>query len=95
MNSKSVKDLNQRLSKENQAHHLQFRGNLLIDCVSSIEAYAENNWKWLKFGGDDTDGIGNCILQYKAPCLRCILTNVNIETCKRNPNFEPLKTLKK
>ena len=94
MSNKSVKDLNQRLSEQDQAHHLQFRGNLLIDCATNIEPYAENNWKWLKIGGDDKDA-GNCMLQYRAPCLRCILTNVDIDTCERNPNYEPLKTLKK
>ena len=88
MFNRSVKDLIQRLSEEDQAHPLQFRGNLLIDCANDIEPYAENN---CNCNGKDAD---NCMLQYRAPCLRYILTNVNIETCKRNPNFEPLKTLK-
>lgn len=94
MNQISVNDLNARLSPENKVHHLQFRGNVLIKPHNNIKPYDEDNWSWLRFGEEKANGM-NCILRYKAPCLRCILPNVNINTCKRNSNFEPLKTLNK
>ncbi|XP_037824762.1 mitochondrial amidoxime reducing component 2-like [Lucilia sericata] len=92
MHNKSVTDLNQRLTTKNHVHHLQFRGNVLINSLNNIKSYAEDNWKWLRFGEENV--ADNCILRYEAPCLRCILTNIDINTCKRNPSFEPLKTLK-
>ncbi|XP_075157178.1 mitochondrial amidoxime reducing component 2-like [Haematobia irritans] len=90
MNDKSVNDLNSRLAHTTKVHHLQFRGNLLLNCGDNVKPYDEDNWQWLKIG--DTEEA--CIFQYKAPCVRCISPNVDIHTCKHNPHFEPLKTLK-
>ncbi|KAM7350209.1 mitochondrial amidoxime reducing component 2-like isoform 1-T2 [Cochliomyia hominivorax] len=95
MNNKSINDLNQRLSSENQVHHLQFRGNVMIKAADHIKPYAEDHWIWLRFGEETDNAKDNCILHYHAPCLRCILVNVDVQTCIRNKHFEPLKTLKK
>ncbi|XP_073836925.1 mitochondrial amidoxime reducing component 2-like [Musca autumnalis] len=91
INNKSIDDLNKRLSNSEIVHHLQFRGNLLLNCNDDTEAYDEDNWVWLKIG-DNNENV--CILSYRAPCLRCISPNINIHTCKRSRNFEPLKTLR-
>ncbi|XP_013100391.2 mitochondrial amidoxime reducing component 2 [Stomoxys calcitrans] len=90
MNNKSVSDLNQRLVLTPKVHHLQFRGNLLLECNDNVKPYDEDNWSWLKIG----DTAKACVLQYRGPCLRCISPNVDIKTCKHSPHFEPLKTLK-
>ncbi|XP_065363132.1 mitochondrial amidoxime reducing component 2-like [Calliphora vicina] len=95
MNNKSVNDLNKRLTTDDRVHHLQFRGNVLIDTLENVKPYAEDNWSWIRIGEEKENAAKNCILRYHAPCLRCILPNVDIKTCKRNPNFEPLNTLKK
>lgn len=95
MHDKSVADLNQRLVEENKIHHLQFRGNILINSLENVKPYAEDNWKWLRFGEENENSEECCILRYQAPCLRCILPNIDIKTCQRNRNFEPLRTLKK
>lgn len=91
MNNKSVSDLNDRLGNSKQVHHLQFRGNILVNTFDTVKPYDEDMWSWLKIG----DTAESCLLRYSFPCLRCISPNVDIRTCKHSPHFEPLKTLKR
>ncbi|XP_030383125.1 mitochondrial amidoxime reducing component 2-like [Scaptodrosophila lebanonensis] len=87
LHDKSVADLNSRLKLEDHADELQFRANFVVASDDNIAAFDEDDWLWMRVGE-------RTILKYTAPCLRCILPNINPVTCKRNPNFEPLRTLK-
>ncbi|XP_053950412.1 mitochondrial amidoxime reducing component 2-like [Anastrepha ludens] len=93
MHERSVHDLNKRLSGQNKPVDCQqFRGNLVVDSNTDVQPYNEDNWMWLKIGNDVECST---IMSYNSDCLRCILINVNVEDYTRNPDFEPLRTLKK
>lgn len=81
MNQGSFDELNTRIEKSVGA--LQYRPNFL---VRGPAAWAEDNWKWVK--------IGDTIFKNVQPCIRCVLTNIDPATGERNPQMEPLKTLK-
>ncbi|XP_059617977.1 mitochondrial amidoxime reducing component 2-like [Phlebotomus argentipes] len=81
MNQASIDDLNTKLTERVTSR--QFRPNFL---VKGPNAYLEDKWEWIK--------IGNVIFRNIMLCGRCILVNINPETGTRNPDFEPLKTLK-
>uniref|UniRef100_A0A034WL31 MOSC domain-containing protein 2, mitochondrial n=1 Tax=Bactrocera dorsalis TaxID=27457 RepID=A0A034WL31_BACDO len=93
MHERSVHDLNERLSgKTKPVDCQQFRGNIVVDSNASIPPYNEDNWLWLRIGADVESSV---VMRYNADCLRCILINVNVENYTRNPDFEPLRMLKK
>lgn len=82
MNQGSFDDLNKRLEKPVTA--LQYRPNFL---VKGPAAWEEDTWKWIKIG----DSV---IFKKNQPCMRCVLTNIDPNTGERNPDMQPLKTLK-
>lgn len=82
INENSIADLNSRLKKP--VTPLNFRPNIVI---KGPHAYAEDNWKWVK--------IGDTVFRNVKPCTRCIFTNIDPETAERNPDEDPVKTLKK
>ncbi|XP_052843036.1 mitochondrial amidoxime-reducing component 1 [Drosophila gunungcola] len=84
MNLSSVADLNTRL--KNPVDAQQFRGNFELK-MDVDEPYAEDNWKWLRIGDD-------AVFRSVAPCTRCIFPNINVRTAERDPDGEPLKTLR-
>ncbi|XP_055383096.1 mitochondrial amidoxime reducing component 2 isoform X2 [Condylostylus longicornis] len=88
INYSSVDELNTRLEtrKEANVDPLAFRGNFYIKTDDNIP-FDEDNWKWIKIGDD-------VIMRTLAPCYRCIVPNIDPEKAERNPNTEPLKTLK-
>ncbi|GAB0089020.1 mitochondrial amidoxime reducing component [Sergentomyia squamirostris] len=81
LNQASVDDLNTKLTEPVTFKH--FRPNFL---VNGNTEYAEDKWVWVK--------IGNVIFKNVMLCGRCIFTNINPETGKRNPDGEPLNTLR-
>lgn len=81
INESSVTELNTRLDKAITAD--QFRPNFV---VKGAVAYEEDSWDWVK--------IGDVIFKNVKPCARCIFTTVDPETGKKDPQVEPLKTLK-
>ncbi|XP_017884267.1 mitochondrial amidoxime-reducing component 1-like [Ceratina calcarata] len=81
LNEGSVTELNTRL--ETPVTSANFRPNFV---VKGAIAYEEDTWGWVK--------IGNVIFKTVMPCTRCILTTVDPETGTKNPNADPLKTLK-
>ena len=85
MNLSSVEDLNTRL--ERPVDPLQFRGNFQLK-MDIGEAYAEDNWQWIRIGEDT-------VFRNVAPCLRCIFPNINVMTAERDPDGQPLKKLKR
>ncbi|XP_017044981.1 mitochondrial amidoxime-reducing component 1 [Drosophila ficusphila] len=84
MNLSSVDDLNTRL--KNPVDALQFRGNFELK-MDVDEPYAEDNWQWVRIGDE-------AVFRTVAPCTRCILPNINAKTAERDPDGEPLKTLR-
>ncbi|XP_075154623.1 mitochondrial amidoxime reducing component [Haematobia irritans] len=84
MNLASVEDLIDRVNKP--IDPLQFRGNFHLR-MDKYEPYAEDKWQWIRIGED-------AVFRVVAPCTRCIFPNINVETGERDPNGDPLKTLK-
>lgn len=84
MNLASVNDLNSRLTQA--VNPLQFRGNFHLK-MDKHSPYAEDSWHWIKIGKD-------AIFKNIAPCTRCILPNISLVNGVRNPDCQPLKTLK-
>lgn len=82
MNQGSFDDLNTKIEKK--VSPLQYRPNFV---VKGPKAWEEDSWKWIKIG--DTTTFRNV-----QPCIRCIFTNIDPSTGERNPQMEPLKTLK-
>ncbi|XP_059617978.1 mitochondrial amidoxime reducing component 2-like [Phlebotomus argentipes] len=83
MNESSVAELNSRL--KDPVSHMQFRPNFMVK--GPIEAFVEDNWKWIRIGN-------HAVFRNVKLCGRCILTNINPESALRNPDGQPLKTLK-
>ncbi|KAH8299726.1 hypothetical protein KR044_005049 [Drosophila immigrans] len=85
MNLASIADLNTRLKEP--VEPLQFRGNFELK-MDADKPYAEDHWQWIRIGE-------NAVFRVVAPCGRCILPNINVNTAERNVEFEPLKTLRR
>ncbi|XP_034106170.1 mitochondrial amidoxime-reducing component 1 [Drosophila albomicans] len=84
MNLASIADLNTRLKQP--VDPLQFRGNFELK-MDVDKPYAEDDWQWIRIGDD-------AVFRVVAPCTRCILPNINVNTAERNVDGEPLKTLR-
>lgn len=81
-NETSLADLNGRI--EQPVGAVQFRANFV---VKGPEAFAEDDWTWIRIGQHVT--FRNVKL-----CTRCVFTNIDPETAKRNKDHQPLATLK-
>ena len=62
----------------------RFRPNLVVD---GEVAYAEEGWKRIR--------IGEVEFELFKPCVRCVMTTVDLQTAEKSPLQEPLKTLAK
>uniref|UniRef100_A0A0P4VZ15 MOSC domain-containing protein n=1 Tax=Scylla olivacea TaxID=85551 RepID=A0A0P4VZ15_SCYOL len=82
MTAESIADLQTRVSSKIAAE--DFRPNILIE--GTKKPYDEDEWQYVK--------IGNTIFRNTVPCSRCIFTTISAETGKKNPDMEPLCTLK-
>ncbi|XP_045616250.2 mitochondrial amidoxime-reducing component 1 [Procambarus clarkii] len=82
MTEESVADLQGRVQCQIAAEN--FRPNILVNKIR--EPYDEDGWEYVK--------IGEAVFRHVSPCMRCIFTTINHETGKKDPNQEPLKTLK-
>jgi uncharacterized protein YcbX/ferredoxin len=81
----SLDDLNQRLVANNQktVSMTQFRPNIVVDnCLP----FAEDGWQYIR--------IGDIEFKVSKPCERCIFTTVNPEDGIKDPQQQPLRTLK-
>jgi uncharacterized protein YcbX len=77
----SLDDLSARIGRPQEM--LRFRPNLVIE---GAEAFAEDGWKRIR--------IGDIEFRLLKGCSRCILTTIDPATGERNPDREPLTTLK-
>lgn len=81
----SLNDLNEHLLASNQktVSMANFRPNIVVDnCLP----FAEDGWQYIR--------IGEIEFKVSKPCERCILTTVNPENGIKNPEQQPLSTLK-
>lgn len=83
VNQRSVSDLNKRIGSSSVTID-NFRPNVVVD-GPNLEAYAEDNWDWIK--------IGDVVFRNVKECTRCIMTTINPENASRSADREPLKTL--
>ncbi|XP_054268480.1 mitochondrial amidoxime-reducing component 1-like [Macrosteles quadrilineatus] len=79
----SVEDLNKRLESPVTPSH--FRANIV---VKGNKPYSEDQWDWIKIGD-------KVIMRGFKPCTRCVIVAIDPKDGKMDPNFEPLRTLKK
>ena len=77
----SLADLNTRLPAP--VSMARFRPNIV---VNSEVPYAEDEWRTIR--------VGECEFEVGWPCSRCVLTTVDPESGERDPQRNPLSTLK-
>ncbi|XP_075212159.1 mitochondrial amidoxime-reducing component 1-like [Lycorma delicatula] len=82
----SLNDLNEKLKPNGIANCRQFRPNIVVS-GSGISPFSEDKWQWIKIG--DT-----VIMRGFKPCTRCAMITLDPDTGKRDPNVQPLKTLR-
>ncbi|KAL1455603.1 hypothetical protein WDU94_009687 [Cyamophila willieti] len=83
VNEESVNDLNTRVPCEEKFTSQYFRPNIVVKhCIP----YEEDTWDWIK--------IGESIFRVIKPCTRCIAITIDPETGVKNPNLEPIRTLR-
>lgn len=61
----------------------RFRSNIVIS--GDAAAYAEESWKRLQ--------IGEVVFEHIKPCIRCVMTTIDLSSGEKHPHQEPLKTL--
>jgi uncharacterized protein YcbX len=86
VNEKSVQALNQALQSKSilEMEAKQFRPNI---CVSETSGpWIEDDWVYIKINGN--------VFRHVRHCIRCTFTLVDPNTGTKDPNGEPLKTLK-
>lgn len=79
-NLSSLADLNHHLSEAITID--TFRGNIVI---SGSEPYAEETWQKIQ--------IGDIRFHLYKPCIRCVMTTINLQTGEKHPKQQPLKYL--
>ncbi|GAB6019524.1 Mitochondrial amidoxime-reducing component 1 [Chamberlinius hualienensis] len=77
----SLTDLNSKLEKPVSVHN--FRPNIMIEGTNPFD---EDTWQFVR--------IGETLLRWVQPCVRCIMTTVDPETGIMD-KIEPIKTLRK
>lgn len=82
LSAAAVDALAERLGRPVPA--LRFRPNLL---VAGCAAHAEDGWRRLR--------IGEAEFEVARPCTRCVFTTVDPDSGQRDPDGEPLATLKR
>ncbi|KAG5890165.1 hypothetical protein JTB14_005185 [Gonioctena quinquepunctata] len=81
----SVNDLNTKISNSSVTVN-NFRPNIVVD-GPGLQPYVEEAWQWVK--------IGDAIFRNVKDCTRCTMTTIDPKDASRNPEMEPLRTLKK
>lgn len=79
-NSASLAALNAKLAEPVEMR--RFRANLVIDTDTP---WAETEWRRIR--------IGTVEFELFKPCIRCVMTTVDLNTGKKHPTQQPLKTL--
>ncbi|MDO5639701.1 MAG: MOSC domain-containing protein [Neisseria sp.] len=79
-NTASLEALNAKLAEPVEMR--RFRANLIIDTDS---AWAEEGWRRIRIGTVEFDLF--------KPCVRCVMTTVDLNSGQKHPTQQPLKTL--
>lgn len=82
LSESAVAQLSERVGRAMDAR--RFRANVLI---ANSGAHAEDNWRRIR--------IGEVELAVVKPCVRCVFTTVDPDRAEREPDGEPLVTLKR
>ena len=77
----SLAQLNERLPRP--VGMVNFRPNLVAGTVTAFE---EDRWRRIRVGAVE--------LEVAWPCTRCLLTTIDPETARKDPDGEPIRTLK-
>jgi uncharacterized protein YcbX len=80
----SLDDLNSRFT-DRKFSIMNFRPSIYI---TGNGPFDEDNWAKVRFGN------GEATLSYAEPCTRCIFTTIDAKTAEKDPNSEPLRTLR-
>jgi len=85
-NQASLDSLNLALKdqKQNPVDIRRFRPNLLLE-----------GWKPFQEHQHQTLELQECSFKLCYPCQRCIITTINPDTAEKNPDMEPINTLKR
>lgn len=81
-NEASLHDLNAQIGENFEM--ARFRANLV---VSGCPPYAEESWQRVQ--------IGDVIFRVMKPCVRCVMTTVDLHTAQKHPQQQPLAHLAK
>ncbi|XP_057376493.1 mitochondrial amidoxime-reducing component 1-like [Daphnia carinata] len=85
LSTESVQDLNSRLSDGKEVSTLNFRPTITI---SGCQPYEEDEWRFIRIGE-------KAVFRYVKGCDRCLLTTIDPATGIKDPEQEPLRTLRK
>jgi len=80
-NEASLADLNRRLKRPIMMN--RFRPNLV---VNGTDAWVEDNWQLIR--------IGECEFKVNQPCIRCVFTTIDPVSKSKDPDTEPLRTMR-
>ncbi|KAK3878251.1 hypothetical protein Pcinc_017107 [Petrolisthes cinctipes] len=83
MTSESIADLQTRVPHIS-LDPLNFRPNILVE--GTPKPYGEDSWKYIR--------IGDAVFRNVKLCTRCIFTTIDCRSGKKDPNMEPLRTLR-
>ncbi|GLH07122.1 Molybdenum cofactor sulfurase, partial [Gryllus bimaculatus] len=78
------KQYNRLMRYDTQVAPSWFRPNFVVRGASPL---AEDDWNYIKIGD-------NAVFQNFKPCLRCVVTTMDPETAVKDPQMQPLKTLR-
>ncbi|XP_021919385.1 mitochondrial amidoxime-reducing component 1-like isoform X2 [Zootermopsis nevadensis] len=85
LSESTMDDLRSRLPERlRDLSHRRFRGNFI---ARNTIPYEEDKWDWVRVGEQ-------AIFRTVKPCTRCTIVNVDPETAVRDPEMEPLRTLR-
>lgn len=76
----SLDELNRALGEP--VEMARFRANLVVE---GGQPFAEESWRRIRIGGVE--------FEYLKPCVRCVMTTVDLQSGRRHPQQEPLSTL--
>jgi len=75
---------------------VQMRPNIVVESLPGappLPPFAEDGWGYIRVGGED--GEGGAVFRNIKPCTRCIFTTIDPAKGVKDPEKEPLNTLKK
>ncbi|KAK0715742.1 hypothetical protein B0H67DRAFT_487607 [Lasiosphaeris hirsuta] len=94
LNLPSVRDLDAKIDRDNEFHHLdprRFRANIIVDGAA---AYDEDTWKTIRFNPEPSSTRERSAFHVSCRTVRCKMPNVDPDTGSRHA-VEPDRSLRK